>query len=76
MVNTKLLKGAIAEKGYTQAEVASKIGITPATFSYKLNNKVEFDIDEACRLCDILGIHDRVDEIFFAKLLDLKSKIN
>ncbi len=67
MVNTQLLKGIIAEKGYTQAEVARKIGVTPATFSYKLNNKVEFDIDEANKLCEILDIHIRVDEIFFAK---------
>ena len=55
MVNTKELKAAIARAGYTQAEVAEKIGIS----SYTFGKKAKFDVVQATEICNILGIHDR-----------------
>ena len=59
MVNTKQLKAAIARAGYTQAEVAEKIGISSYTFGKKAKNKSKFDVVQATEICNILGIHDR-----------------
>ena len=65
MIDTNALKGAIVTKGYTQEDVAKKIGIQPATFYRKmdrgvfLSNEIEFMID-------LLEIEDPVS-IFFSK---------
>jgi DNA-binding XRE family transcriptional regulator len=67
VINTQLLKAAIVQKGMTQAEVATKIGISYQSLSDKINNKTEFKIDEASALCTLLDISERKDEIFFAK---------
>ena len=36
MIRTDKLRGIIAEKGYSQADVAGMIGITPKTFYEKM----------------------------------------
>lgn len=65
MTATNELRSLIAKKGYTQGYVANKLGISPQSFSYKLNNKVEFKASEIEALCVLLCISDK-DSIFFA----------
>ena len=63
--NSNLLRGRIAEKGYTQKEVAQMIGITYQSFSDKINNKSNFKVSEIIKMCAILDIADK-DRYFFA----------
>lgn len=63
--NSNLLRGKIAEKGYTQREIAGLIGISYQSFSDKINNKSNFKVSEIIKLCDILDISDK-DRYFFA----------
>lgn len=63
-LNTNELKAAIVRKGYTQAEVAAKLGISPKTFWRKMKLGT-FGTDEAKVLIDELGITNPV-AIFFA----------
>lgn len=63
MVNSNKLKGIIAERGYSQAKVAEKLGITPKTFYDKMKRQV-FDSDEMEIMIDLLEIQNPVD-IFF-----------
>lgn len=65
MVRTDKLRGVIAEKGYSQAEVAGMIGITPKTFYEKMKIGV-FGSDEIQKMIDGLSIENPM-EIFFAK---------
>ena len=65
MIDTNALKGAIVTKGYTQEEVAEKIGITPTTFYRKMREGVFFS-NEMEAMIDLLEITDPV-AIFFAK---------
>ena len=54
--NYSKLLGRIREFGFTQKEVATRIGILPTTLSLKLNNKARFtavEIDAICKLLDI-----------------------
>ena len=57
-INTLKLKAAITEAGYTQATLAQKLNISPNTLSFKICGKAKFDIDEATRICELLGIVD------------------
>lgn len=65
MTATNELRALIAKNGYTQGYIARKLGISPQSFSYKVNNKVEFKASEIEALCDLLYISDK-DSIFFA----------
>lgn len=65
--NTNLLKGRIIEKGFTQTEIAEKIGITYQSFSEKINNKSHFKVSEIIKLCELLSITDK-DKYFFANI--------
>lgn len=57
MINTELLKDRISAAGYTQKEVAKRIGMSENTFSNIMKtgkcNVVVIDM-----LCDVLRIHD------------------
>ena len=64
MIRTDKLRGKIAEKGYSQADVAKEIGITPKTFYDKMKNGV-FGSDEIETMIELLDIEDPVS-IFFA----------
>lgn len=64
MTNKSLLKGKIREKGYTQAEMASRLSISHASMNYKINNKRTFTVEEIIKLCRILEISDK-DVYFF-----------
>ena len=66
MINSLLLKSIITKKGYTQSEVAKKIGISSQTFNSKINNKTEFKLNEVILLCKFLDTTlQEKEEIFF-----------
>lgn len=65
MVNVNKLKGAIVEKGLTQAKMAEKMGISDRTFYNKMKRKV-FNSDEIVQMASILSIDEKdVIAIFF-----------
>ena len=65
MIRTDKLLGKIAEKGYSQVDMAKAIGITPKTFYAKMKAGV-FGSDEIEIMIDKLTIDDPM-AIFFAK---------
>lgn len=65
MIKVNELKGKMVAKGYTQADVAKILGITPDTMSRKLRKGV-FRTNEAEKMIEILDIQNPM-EIFFAK---------
>lgn len=74
MTNTRQIKAALVAHGLTQAQVADKLGLSPASFNYKINNKREFKAKEIEKLCEILHITD-VPRYFFADYVDYLSTI-
>ena len=64
MIRTDVLRGKIAEKGYSQADIAKKLRIAPMTFYRKMEKGV-FGSDEIETMIEILDIKDPVS-IFFA----------
>ena len=52
------LLGRIREKGYTQAQLAKIVGMTPGTLSQKLNNLAYFKQTEITDICEVLEIPD------------------
>jgi len=65
LIKTNELKGIIVKNGYTQKQVAERIGITPKTFYEKMKRGV-FGSDEIEIMIDMLNISNP-SEIFFAK---------
>ena len=51
-----MIRQAIKLKGYTQPDVASKLGITRQALIYKLNNPIKFTRKERRKLCRMLTI--------------------
>lgn len=64
MTNTLKLKSLLVLSGFTQQEVALKMGISYQSLSLKINNKREFKQSEIIKLCEVLNIKDGKD-IFF-----------
>nr|DAH66688.1 MAG TPA: putative transcriptional regulator [Bacteriophage sp.] len=54
------LAGIIVEKGYTQKDIAAKIGITPKTFYLKMKKGV-WNTDEIQKMIVLLDIKDAAD---------------
>lgn len=69
MIRTDKLKGVIAERGKSQAEVAVMLGITPKTFYEKMKIGI-FGSDEIQKMIDELAIENPM-EIFFAQEVTL-----
>ena len=65
MIKTDELRGIIAKNGFSQSDVAAKIGITPKTFYEKMKIGV-FGSDEIQIMIDELHIDNPI-EIFFAE---------
>lgn len=59
--NYSKLEGKIKECCGTQANFATKIGLSERSVSAKLNNKIGWKQREILRTCEILGI--KVEEI-------------
>lgn len=66
LVNENLLKAKIIEKGIDKKVIAEKLGISPTSLNYKMNNKTEFKASEIQLLSKILGISREKDKYFFA----------
>ena len=64
MIDTKKLRGAIAAKELSMAQVAKLLGICPQTFYTRMKKGV-FNSTEIAALIDILEIDDPM-AIFFA----------
>ena len=75
MTNSRKIKGLIIEKGMTQKDIASRIGLSRTAFNYKINNKHEFTVSEIMSLCDILDIKDK-NVYFFCRQVDKMSTKN
>lgn len=68
MTNTAKLKAKIVEKGMVQEEIAQALGMTIATFNYKVNNKREFKASEIKKLSGHLSLTaEEVNTIFLPK---------
>lgn len=65
MINTNKLKGLMREKNITQADIAKCIGVAQATACQKLNNSRPMYVDEAEKICDLLGIDSGDFGIYF-----------
>lgn len=66
MVNTNLLKARIIETGMDKRIIAEKLGISPTSLNYKLNNRTQFKANEIQVLSSTLGIAKEKDKYFFA----------
>lgn len=64
MIKTDELRGIIAKEGYSQSDVAKKIGITPKTFYEKMAKGI-FGSDEIQVMIKMLNIENPIS-IFFA----------
>ena len=73
MIKTNELRGVIAKNGYSQSDIAAKIGVTPKTFYEKMKNGV-FGSDEIQIMIDELHIDDPMT-IFFCKGVTYKDTI-
>lgn len=65
MIKTDELRGIISKNGYSQVDIAKKIGITPKTFYEKMKKGV-FGSDEIQIMINELHISDPMS-IFFVK---------
>lgn len=65
MIDVHALKGIIASRNKSQAQVAVELGITPKTFYQKMKRGV-FDSDEIYKMVELLDISNP-SEIFFVK---------
>ncbi|MDU1314504.1 MAG: helix-turn-helix transcriptional regulator [Clostridium septicum] len=58
------LKGIMREKGYSQKNLANKMGVTVQSLNSKLNGRTQFTIEEALNIICILKLEKPI-EIFF-----------
>lgn len=71
MTDVLKLKAAIVLSGFTQQEIADKLGLSATAFNNKLRNKTEFKSSEIQKLREILKIKsEEVENIFFAKKVE------
>ena len=64
--NYAKLKGRIKEKNGNQEVFAKAIGLTPTTFSFKINGKAKWKQDEIVKAAKLLEIsQDEIVEYFF-----------
>ena len=69
MVSKNLLRSKIIANGFTNEEVAKKLGMDNSSLSAKMNpnNDRVFTVDEVCKLIKILNIPaEDLKSIFFA----------
>lgn len=69
MVDTNKIRGLLAEKGMSQANMAELLGITPMTFYRKMGRGV-FDSDEIDTMISVLEIpREKCVDIFFKQFV-------
>ena len=71
MIQTNLLRGKMAENGYSATKMAKELGMTSRTF-YSRMKKGVFGSDEICKMISLLNIQNPV-EIFFCPENSVKS---
>lgn len=59
------LIGRMAEKGFTQKDLADELGLVPQTFRYKMQGKYDFKVSEAFAIARILGIDPAEFDAYF-----------
>ena len=71
MVNVRMLKGKVIERGYTLEKLAEKIGIDRSTMSRKLSNSGEdFTIRQADEIVSCLDLSPtEATAIFFSQFV-------
>ena len=68
MVDTLELKSAMVRNDLTLYKLASMVGLSKASLSYKVNNKREFTVTEVVKVARAMNLsNDEVHKIFFAK---------
>lgn len=61
----RLLKSKRVLKGFTQEEIAAKIGINTKSYNMKENGKNRFSLEEAARISEYLDLNlEEVNDIF------------
>lgn len=60
------LKGRMREKGYTQANLSRKMGISEQSLNAKINGRSDFTLSEVIIIIEVLEL-DNPAEYFFAK---------
>ena len=64
--NYQKLLGKIREKGFTQVQLAAKIGVSETTLNLTLTNKRSFKQNEITKMCHVLGIKAlEIEQYFF-----------
>ena len=71
VVNVELLKSAMQDKSVTIEQASMAIGVNPATFYRRFNQKGEkFTVGEVSKLAELLNLDsDSVNTIFFGRKL-------
>lgn len=67
MVNTECLRARMKERGYTQAVLAKRLGLSQPNLCQKLNNKRSFSIEQMIGLSEALGIEPSEYRRFFTE---------
>ncbi|MDO4340932.1 MAG: helix-turn-helix transcriptional regulator [Eubacteriales bacterium] len=65
MINTKKIKGRLAELGLTQRDVARALGIAQPTVNQKINNIRPMNLDEAKKLAILLDLKVEEFQTYF-----------
>lgn len=68
----KLLNDYIKESGYRREYIAKFLGLSRASFIYRMRGKIDFSVSEANKLCILLDLNTTdIMNIFFAKKLNV-----
>lgn len=65
LVNTKKIKGRLAELGLTQKDVAKALNIAQPTANQKINNIRSMDLLEAEQLSNLLKLDPQDFQVYF-----------
>lgn len=57
-MNAQLLRGKMAEKGFTQSKLAKSVGMSENFLSRKLSGEREFRLSEVVSICQLLHIEN------------------
>ena len=70
------LKGKMAERHLSQAELAKCLGITVQALNAKLNGRSPYILEEVVKITDILSLDDPVDIFFRPTVPKMQRNIN
>lgn len=74
-MKTGILRGMMAERGETQADLAAGIGISLSRFNAKLNGKADFTLGEVQAISKRYSLTpDQTVAIFFEKEVSCKGE--